>query len=332
MARPENNARRTGTGRAALIAAVALLVLPSWPGWRAADGPFVTALVAAAQSDRETRPLSIGSAGAVDVSTFSGDITVTAGTGPASVEIRREGHGRAARDAQSLREAAQVTVDVQNDRARIRVSYPRGRSDVSVSFVLIVPAGTKIVAHAVSGDIKTSGVTAEITADTASGDIALTGGRRAIEATTMAGTVHITDATLDDAATAHSVGGDVILTRVKARRVTASTIGGDVTARTLTCDELSLKTTAGSVEFSGPLARGGRYEIHTQSGDVRFAPTGDVGFSLDVETFSGEIRMSKTMRIDHVSHQARSLTGTVGTADATVRIVSFNGDVTIGSS
>src|SRR5579863_4693299 len=77
----------------ALCVAGALLV----PGARNIAGAQASSIPGAPtadQTDRQRRTLDLGPAGAVDVSTLSGDITVTAGTGPATLEIIRRSHAR----------------------------------------------------------------------------------------------------------------------------------------------------------------------------------------------------------------------------------------------
>ena len=205
-----------------------------------------------------------------------------------------------------------VTVDVQGNRARIQPVYPqragRASSDVTVSFVVTVPAGVRTSAHAIAGDINVTGVQGAVDADTASGDITLTGVRRVSDVHTIAESIRVTDSSLDEAINADSVAGDIVLTRVKAVRITATSTSGDMVARNVQCEQALIKTIAGSIVFAGPLtAANGRYELHTQSGDVRFSPTGEVGDMLDVRTFSGDIRTARSMQIATATREPRSL-------------------------
>ena len=319
--------------RAALLTVAGLVLLPVWRGL---DGPLAAPQNRVEQSDRETRPLSIDATGTVNISNISGDITIVAGAGPASVEIIRRGHARTAAEAKAALATVTVTVDVQSNSARIQPVYPRrsGRtsSDVSVSFVVTVPAGVRTSTHAISGDIKVTGMQGGIDADTASGDITLTGVRRVSDVHTLAGSIRVTDSSLEDAMTADSVAGDIVLTRVKVVRITATSTSGDIVARNVQCDQALIKSIAGSIVFAGPLAANGRYDLHTQSGGVRFSPTGEIGYMLDVRTFSGDIHTARSMPLVTTAREPHSLTGTVGKGDATVRIVTFSGTVSIGSN
>lgn len=319
--------------RAALLVTTGLVLLPAWRGL---DRPLAAPQNRVEQSDRETRPLAINASGAVDISNIAGDITVVAGSGPASVEIIRRAHARTAADAKAQLTTVTITVDVQGNRARIQPVYPQRRggrqtTDVTVSFVVTAPAGVRVSAHAISGDIKVTGIQGDIEADTANGDIALSGVRRVGDVHTLAGSIKVTDADLQTALTADSVAGDIVLTRVKAGRVTLTSTSGDLIARSVQCDQALFKTIAGSVVFAGPLAASGRYELHAQSGDVRFSPAGDAGYMLDVRTFSGDIRLTRTIRITTSAREPHSLAGTVGNGEATVRIVTFSGSVSIGN-
>jgi DUF4097 and DUF4098 domain-containing protein YvlB len=296
----------------------------------------------AEQTDRERRTLDLGSSGALDLSTLSGDITVTAGTGPASLEIVRR--ARARTDAEAKQGLDRVTVNVEQRASRVSVKtiYPdsdeHAASDVQVSFVVTAPAATVLVAHTIAGNISISGIHGEVSANTASGSVTLTNVRRVRDVHSLEGTVTISDVETDGLLEAHSIAGDIVMTRVKAQRVNAWSTVGQVTAEDVDCEDAQLKSLAGAVEYRGLLAARGRYELRTQSGSVHFEPTGTAGFDLDARSFSGTIRVDPSLHFQASSSPRRglagtvgsSLTGTVGTGRATVVVVTFSGSVTIG--
>lgn len=290
----------------------------------------------ATQTDRQTRTLDLGASGDLDLSTLAGDITVNAGTGPATLVMIRQ--SRASTDAEAKQALDRVSVDVEQHEGRVRVhtNYPlsltRSHADVEVSYVVTAPAGTRVTAHTWSGNIAVTGIHGNVSANIASGSLTLSNVRNVSEAHTIAGTVTITDTTSDGDLPIDTIAGNVILTRVKVPHVNVSTISGNVQAEDLTCDQATLKTLSGEVEFRGALAHDGRYELRTQSGAVHFEPTGDMGFDLDARTFSGVVHVDSALHLKAGGYQRRSLTGTVGNGGATVSIVTFSGNVTIGKN
>jgi DUF4097 and DUF4098 domain-containing protein YvlB len=89
------------------------------------------------------------------------------------------------------------------------------------------------------------------------------------------------------------------------------------------------------MNYSGSLARAGRYELTTHSGDVRLALRPDTGFELDASTFSGSVRSDfpVTMRADSSRGERRDSTRTIrgsfGDASALLSLKTFSGTVVI---
>jgi hypothetical protein len=90
------------------------------------------------------------------------------------------------------------------------------------------------------------------------------------------------------------------------------------------------------IEYSGRLARSGRYDMQSHSGDIRLVPTGNPGFDVDANTFSGDIRADFQLRAGAQLTNGgdrrggnRSLRGAVGDASAVLTLRSFNGDIII---
>jgi DUF4097 and DUF4098 domain-containing protein YvlB len=227
-------------------------------------------------------------------------------------------------------------VDQRTDRASVTVNYPDERRppySVSVSFHVKAPAGTRLNISSLGGDISVSDIKGDMTTSTHGGDTTITNART-VTAKSLGGNMRLTGIDSDGVVHAETLGGNVDLNRVKGRRVNASTVGGNVTATDLTCDTADLGTMGGNVAFSGTLARGGRYDLHTNGGDVVFTPTGGVGFELQASTFAGEIRTNGvTLQLQgSVAGRGpnRSLRGTVGDGSALVILRTFSGTVTVG--
>ncbi len=198
---------------------------------------------------------------------------------------------------------------------------------------MTAPPGTHIRAETVGGTITVQGIHGDLTVSTIGGDLKLTDVGRLTSAHTVGGNISIDGATTDGSLDVGTIGGDVTLSRITARRVTVGVIGGDITAKAMTCDGADLHSMSGGLEYAGPLARNGHYELHTHSGDVRFVPSGGVGFELNASTFSGEVRSDLPLQgaraAQERSARVKSLKGTYGDGSAVVEATTFSGDVVV---
>src|SRR2546426_3989434 len=104
------------------------------------------------------------------------------------------------------------------------------RNDTRVEFTLKVPAGIRLDAKSVTGDVVGSGLRGEVDVASVSGDVRLSG--------IQAGALE-----------ASSVSGEIELLDVQAREVGAETVSGNVT-------------------FRGPIDQRGSYDFKTLSGNV----------------------------------------------------------------
>jgi Toastrack DUF4097 len=286
------------------------------------------------QTDRQTRTLALGASGTLELDNVIGDISVTAGTQrDVTVEIVREARGRTDADAKLGLEQVTAEVDTRGDRATVRARYPTGvrRSAyvVSVSYVVKAPAGTRIVANSISGDIVVRDIAGDVAVQVTSGDITVSGAKRVSTAKTISGEVTVTDCESDGTLDVGSISGDITLRTVKARRITASITSGDIVARDMTAESVELRSLSGSVEYAGALARNGRYELQSHSGDVHLTSAGAVGFELQASTFSGSIRPDSALVLRGSTTSRRSLRGTVGDGAAVVQLTTFSGDIII---
>ncbi|MFL5608884.1 MAG: DUF4097 family beta strand repeat-containing protein, partial [Gemmatimonadaceae bacterium] len=97
-------------------------------------------------------------------------------------------------------------------------------------------------------------------------------------------------------------------------------------------------TTSGDVDFSGPIADGGRYEFNTHSGEIGLELPRDVGAQLSVSTFNGEIdsefpiTLKSGTDLGIGSAQAKRLTFTLGQGSARIVAETFSGNITIRST
>jgi len=296
------------------------------------------------QVERTTRTLKLGTDGSLDLGNISGDITVSRGGGSqATVEIVKTAHGRDTADAKAQLGLVTVNVTEGPDRAEIKVRYPNGDEhrnnniNVSVSFTVTAPAGTRISAQSISGDIKITDIKGDLTASTISGNVHISGASRINTAKTISGTVEIDDVKTDGGVDASTISGDVRFRRVSARRVGGGTVSGEVHFEDIDARNVAAHSTNGSITFSGALAAGGRYEFKAFSGDVRLTLSGKTGFEIEANSFSGDIRSDFSITthgpIDTGGRRGPRRTflrGTYGDGSAVLQITTFNGSIVIG--
>jgi DUF4097 and DUF4098 domain-containing protein YvlB len=318
-------------GRAlAGIVAVALVAgVPADAGARQQGRDF-----RAERTDRQTRALPLGPNGSLELTTLSGDITVTAGSGrDVQLEIVRRSRGRTEQDAALGLQEVTAGIDQQAEHATVRANYPesRGRRPyrVDVSYTVTAPAGTRITANAVSGNIGITNIKGDVSAKTVSGNVEVHGASRVAQARSVSGDVILSDITSDSGISANSVSGTIRFDRVKSRRLEAELVSGDIHATDITCDSAQFKTLSGQVDFSGRLTSGGRYEFTSHSGDVHLTLASS-GYELQATTFSGSVRPDASLSLQFMSTGRGSLRGRVGDGSAFVVVNTFSGNVVIG--
>jgi len=284
------------------------------------------------RTDRSTRTLALGAAGSLELRNVSGNITVTTGSGrDVTVEIVKLSRGRTDADAARGLQEVEVTFDHRGERALVETVYPRGNVPYSVTttYTVTAPAGTRVTARSVSGDVSVKDVKGDVAAETVSGNVTVTSAGRVSRARSVSGNVQLTDVNNDGALTSGTVSGNVGLVRVKASRIAVDVVSGDVRAEDVTADSAQIRSLSGSVDYVGRLARSGRYELNSHSGSVRIVALGPVGFELQATTFSGSIR-SEGLSLESVSRNRGSLRARVGDGSAVVVAGSFSGDVVVG--
>lgn len=296
-------------------------------------GPEVT--------DRFNKTVRIGRNGAVDVSNVSGDIVVTGGGGD---EVRIEAVKRArARggdsDAKALLDDLRIEVTELPNRVEVRTIYPRNRRNYSgsVDYTITMPNGASANVRSVSGDVRVTNVRGELRVESVSGQIVTSGSTRLSLVKTVSGDIDVSDASAEGEVTVSTVSGSLLARGLKARSIDLGSVSGDVTLTNVTCERATVKTVSGNAEYSGPLARSGRYEITAHSGNVRLAIAGSTGFELEATTFSGDVRSDFPLTLRAGGDEGerrgrrmnRSIRGSYGDASALVTLQSFSGDITV---
>ena len=290
----------------------------------------------AAQTDTERRAFTVGANAEFDLENLSGDIEIRAGGGrEIIVEITRRARGRTDANAREGLSRVRVETTQRGDRLMARTVYPSGRQEnysVSVDYVVTAPAGTRITARTVSGDVAVTAITGDLSLHTTSGDVDATDTPRLAVAKTVSGDITLRNVSAEGLLQAATMSGDVTATRVRARRIEMGTISGTVTLREADSDDVTLKATSGDLLFDGNLAKGGRYSFTSHSGDVRLALDGVVGFTFEASSFNGTVRTDLPVQLSGIGtgrRPNRNVRGTFGDGSAAVSVTSFSGDVVV---
>jgi putative adhesin len=292
----------------------------------------------AEQTERKTIQLSAITS--LDVANISGDVTVTRGGGSdATVEVIKTARAGSDQEARQMLEAVTVVSSSRNGRGDVHVQYPsdggwrRRNVNVSVTFNVTAPAGVRLSAKSVSGNVKVSDIKGELTVETISGNVRVASAGRLAMAKSVSGNVDVDDTQVDGALEASSVSGNVVLHRLNARRLDIGSVSGDVRMLDVRCDRVDAQTISGTVEFSGALARGGRYTLKSHSGDVHVNVAGGGGFELNATSFSGDVRSDLPLTTHGFDtargHQRRTLSGTHGDGSAVLDLTTFSGSIVI---
>jgi len=289
------------------------------------------------QTERTTKTFKLGPSGSLSLGNISGDITVTRGNGPdTTVEIVKTARGRDVADAKELLQLVTVDATERNGRAEVKAQYPSGDDmrrrnrrgvNVNVTYIVTAPAGIRVSAESISGNVRITDIKGDVSATTISGDVKITGGHVGI-AKTISGSVEVVDAQIDGPLESSSVSGDVTLRRVTARRVEAGSVSGDIRLEDVQSERVSAHTTSAGISLTGTLLKNGRYELKGFSGDVRLELSGNTGFELDASTFSGDIKSDFPITT-HGRVGRRSMSGTFGDGSAILDVSTFSGSIFI---
>lgn len=299
-------------------------------------GLVLATAVATFGQDREeriSRRIQLGDGGELSLSNISGDIRVTGNSGSELViEAVKRLHGGADRD---LLADVEVEISEMGNRVRIETHYPRGRhrghdrGGVSVDYEITLPRGAEVELSSVSGDITLASVEGASRVQTVSGSVEARDIANLVTAKSVSGDVDIANAKSSRDAHIESVSGDVTVRGLEARELDISSVSGDVRIESVSSERGNLSSTSGDIEYTGSIARGGRYELQSHSGDVVLSIGEDIGFELEASTFSGDIDTEFPVRVTSRGSQGRRLTGTVGDGSAFIDATTFSGDIRI---
>ena len=283
-----------------------------------------------------SRTVRIGRTGALDLQNVAGDISVTGGGGD-DVRIEAVKRVRHPNEAEAKVLLSEIAIEVadRGGRVEVRTEYPRRRNwSGGVDFTVSVPRDASVALRSVSGTVKVTNINGELRAETVSGDIIMMTAKKLRVAKTVSGDVEISESEADELSLG-SVSGDVIVNRLKGNGFDAQSVSGDMRLTDVEIDHASIRSVSGDIDYSGRLARNGRYQFQSHSGDIRVTPADAKGFAIEASTFSGDVRSDYALTLQtspansFTPGRNRSVRGSFGDAGATLTLQSFSGDIVI---
>jgi DUF4097 and DUF4098 domain-containing protein YvlB len=283
-----------------------------------------------------SRTVRIGRTGALDLQNVAGDISVTGGGGD-DVRIEAVKRVRHPNETEAKALLSEIAIEVadRGGRVEVRTEYPRRRNwSGGVDFTLSVPRDASVSLRSVSGTVKVTNINGELRAETVSGDIITMTAKKLRVAKTVSGDVEISESEADELSLG-SVSGDVIVNRLKGNGFDAQSVSGDLRMIDVEIDHASMRSVSGDIDYSGRLARNGRYQFQSHSGDIRVTPPDAKGFAIEASTFSGDVRSDYPLTLQtspgnsFTPGRNRSVRGSFGDAGATLTLQSFSGDIVI---
>jgi DUF4097 and DUF4098 domain-containing protein YvlB len=329
-----------------IITAIALSLAPSVgvlagqhrPGYTAREARLARAYQqnAGQQTEQFSRRVKLGRDGRFSLANVAGDITVTGGSGD---EVIIEATKRT-RDCGDLGRVT-IEVDARAGRVDVRTVYAdrdNRTNQVSVSYTVTVPASTSVDLKSVSGNVKTTSIQGAVRAESVSGNVQTASSAKLEQAKSVSGDIDFADVATDGDLAVTSVSGNVRGRNLRVRGLDLSTVSGDVQLVNAACDRLGFRSVSGGVDYSGSLARSGRYDFNSHSGNIRLALPEDAGFELIGSSFSGSIRSDLPLSFGSDADPGRrprrgfnrnSVRGTFGDGSAVLTVRTFSGDVII---
>jgi DUF4097 and DUF4098 domain-containing protein YvlB len=283
-----------------------------------------------------SRTVRIGRTGALDLQNVAGDISVTGGGGD-DVRIEAVKRVRHPNEAEAKVLLSEIAIEVadRGGRVEVRTEYPRRRNwSGGVDFTLSVPRDASVALRSVSGTVKVTNINGELRAETVSGDIIMMTAKKLRVAKTVSGDVEISESEADELSLG-TVSGDVIVNRLKGSGFDAQSVSGDLRLTDVEIDHATIRSVSGDIDYSGRLARNGRYQFQSHSGDIRVTPADAKGFAIEASTFSGDVRSDYALTLQpspansFTPGRNRSVRGSFGDAGATLTLQSFSGDIVI---
>lgn len=290
------------------------------------------------------RSLKVSGPVQLEVTTGSGDVHITPGTG-GEVRIHGEIHARgwsAENSEERLREI-ESNPPISQDNNLVRVGgVGRRANNVSIDYTIVVPPTTELRSIAGSGDVDVRGIqgpanfkagSGNITASeigndvqalAGSGDVKISDVQGQVEVTTGSGDIQIGSAKGEVRVRAGS--GNLEITQPNDNLVT-ETGSGNITVTGAHADVRS-HTGSGEITIDGNPGASNYWDLRASSGNVTLRVPKDASFRLYARTSSGDIdaEIPIVMEGTAAKHELRAR---IGDGKARVEVETSSGKITL---
>lgn len=283
-----------------------------------------------------TKAFPVGRNATLMISNISGNIQVSPGTADRiEVEALKHAWGQNAEQAKQRLADALIEPYAAGNRVELRVENGdrRDARGLDIEFNVKVPADTAVDVRTASGDVRITNVKGEVRVQSASGNLHLEGTARLASVKTVSGHATLINTGSDVQLVISTVNGDVQVQTLAARAIDINSVNGDVRVAAWTGDRAYIRTLEGDLELQTTLTKGGRYEIESHSGNINLSLAEQPGFDLEAHTFNGRMRIDFPIKsegpIRDSDRGPRSVRGTYGDAGSSLRLQTFNGNLTV---
>ncbi|MBA2340328.1 MAG: DUF4097 family beta strand repeat protein [Pyrinomonadaceae bacterium] len=207
----------------------------------------------------------------------------------------------------------------------------RASCNASADIELSVPRGAMVEVKTRGGDVHIANV-AGARVETLGGDIEVRSVSKAVEAKTVSGDVDITESS--GRMSVRAITGDI--NAMNARAASAGdafevvTVNGEITLERVNYASVNAASITGSINVEGALARGGRYDLRSNTGNIILNLAADASFRINARvTLAGTIITDFPVRYtgEQSASSMQRLTGVYGTGDALLNLISYSGTV-----
>ena len=283
-----------------------------------------------------TRSFPVSKGATLMLSNISGNIQIVPGTaGSIEVEALTHAWGPNPEQAKQRLQDAIIETYASGNRVEVRVEHGQRRDarGVDVEFNVKVPPDAAVDLRTVSGDVRITNVKGEVRVQGVSGNVVLEGTARVATVKTVSGDLTINNGGSDLQVALSTVNGNLQVQTLAARAIDVDTINGDVRIAGWSGDRAHIRSLDGDLDVQTSLTKGGRYEIESHSGNINLSLAEQPGFELEAHTFNGRIRIDFPIRsegpIRDSDRGPRSVRGTYGDGSSSLRLQTFNGNLTV---
>lgn len=233
-------------------------------------------------------------------------------------------------EAKAKENMAQVKIEVTKNGniVQIETKYPEKvkNLNVSVNYVLTIPAMASIKVRNVSGSVEASGIGGLFQGNNTSGSVTLSRIGGGVDCVVVSGGLKVADVKGD--VDLKTVSGGINAVRIQGS-IDAETTSGNVTLTEIAEPKtVRAKVLSGRITYDGQIVAGGKYSFESLSGSVQVSIPASAGFDLEAETFSGSINTDFAVTMQGKIDR-KSIQGVVNNGGAALRIKAFSGSIEI---